>query len=143
MAAPGPWGNRARSLFPRLLLGLSAKMNLDRHRLANQLLNSCLKFQSNHGNAVPAPNQLPFSTALIRLANSSNEVSPLIFSPLMKKVGVESTFRTSLAYFWSAAILSSSAWSFRQASTCCALRPACLPIRVSVSVVFLVTQSFC
>jgi hypothetical protein len=53
-------------------------------------------------------NQL-FSSGLIFLANSSNEVSPLIFSPLMKKVGVESTLSTSLAYFWSAAILSSNA----------------------------------
>jgi len=50
-----------------------------------------------------------FSSGLIFFANSSNEVSPLIFSPLMKKVGVESTFRMSLAYFWSAAILSSNA----------------------------------
>jgi hypothetical protein len=50
-----------------------------------------------------------FSSGLIFFANSSNEASPLIFSPLMKKVGVESTFKTSLAYFWSAAILSSSA----------------------------------
>jgi hypothetical protein len=45
-----------------------------------------------------APGQL-FSSDLIFLSNSSNEVSPLIFSPLMKKVGVESTFNTSLAYF--------------------------------------------
>jgi predicted ester cyclase len=50
-----------------------------------------------------------FRSGLMRLANSSNEVSPLSISPLMKKVGVEFTFRTSLAYFWSAAILSSSA----------------------------------
>src|ERR1700756_5113489 len=49
------------------------------------------------------------SSALIRLSNSSKEVSPLIISPLMKKVGVEFTFKTSEAYFWSAAILSSSA----------------------------------
>lgn len=47
---------------------------------------------------LPRANQL-FSSGLIFLANSSNEVSPLIFSPLMKKVGVESTFNTSLAYF--------------------------------------------
>src|SRR3954470_5160166 len=67
-------------------------------------------------------------SGLIFFSNSSTEVSPLIFSPLMKKVGVESTLRISLAYFWSAAILSSSAWSFRQASTCCCVRPACLPI---------------
>src|SRR5512142_629690 len=38
-----------------------------------------------------------FSSDLIFLSNSSNEVSPLIFSPLMKKVGVESTFSTSAA----------------------------------------------
>src|SRR5579872_814138 len=39
------------------------------------------------------------SSALIRLSNSSNEVSPLIMSPLMKKVGVEFTLSTSEAYF--------------------------------------------
>jgi hypothetical protein len=50
-----------------------------------------------------------FSSDLIRLSNSSNEVSPLIISPLMKKVGVELTFSTSLANFWSASILSSKA----------------------------------
>jgi hypothetical protein len=37
-----------------------------------------------------AANQL-FNNDLIRLSNSSNEVSPLIFSPLRKKVGVEFT----------------------------------------------------
>jgi hypothetical protein len=40
-----------------------------------------------------------FSSDLIFLSNSSNEASPLITSPLMKKVGVEFTFSTSLAYF--------------------------------------------
>jgi hypothetical protein len=40
-----------------------------------------------------------FSSDLIRLSNSSNVVSPLIISPLMKKVGVELTFSTSLANF--------------------------------------------
>jgi hypothetical protein len=40
----------------------------------------------------------------MRLLNSSNEVSPLTISPLMKKVGVELTFSTSAANFWSAAI---------------------------------------
>ena len=59
-----------------------------------------------------------FNKDLMRLSNSSNLVSPLIISPLMKKVGVELTFSTSAAYFWSAAILSSSAWSLRQSSTC-------------------------
>jgi hypothetical protein len=44
------------------------------------------------------PGQL-LSSDLIFLSNSSNEVSPLILSPLMKNVGVESTFSTSLAYF--------------------------------------------
>src|ERR1700732_43872 len=89
-----------------------------------------------------AANQL-FSNDLIRLSNSSNEVSPLIFSPLRKKVGVELTCSTSEAYFWSATILSSRAWSLRQSSTCCWLMPACLPLRVSVSVVFFATQSAC
>jgi len=45
-----------------------------------------------------APNQL-FRSDLIFLSNSSNEVSPLTISPLMKKVGVELTFSTSLANF--------------------------------------------
>src|SRR6266404_6152791 len=53
------------------------------------------------------PDQL-FSSGLISLSKSSNETAPLTISPLMKKVGVELTFSTSLAYFWSAAILSSS-----------------------------------
>jgi hypothetical protein len=41
----------------------------------------------------------PFSSGSIFFWNSSNEVSPLILSPLTKKVGVESTFSTSAAYF--------------------------------------------
>src|ERR1700722_17265517 len=40
-----------------------------------------------------------FSSDLIRLSNSWNEISPLIISPLMKKVGVELTLSTSVAYF--------------------------------------------
>jgi hypothetical protein len=40
-----------------------------------------------------------FSSGLIFFSNSSNDVSPLILSPLIKNVGVESTFKTSLAYF--------------------------------------------
>ena len=38
--------------------------------------------QSGHANQL-------FSSELMRLSNSSNAVSPLIISPLMKKVGVE------------------------------------------------------
>src|ERR1700737_965349 len=84
-----------------------------------------------------------FKNDLIFLSNSSNDASPLIISPLTKKVGVELTFSTSPAYFWSAVILSISAWSLRQSSTACWLKPACLPIRVRVSAVFFTTQSFC
>ena len=88
----GAGGQRPREAFPkgfealvwRLLLDLSARMNPQR---ANQL----------------------FSIALMRFENSSKLCSPLIISPLMKKVGVDCTFSTSAAYFWSAAILSSSA----------------------------------
>ena len=90
----GAGGQRPRELpaFPkgfealvwRLLLDLSARMNPH------------------------APNQL-FSIELMRLANSSKLCSPLSISPLMKKVGVDCTFSTSAAYFWSAAILSSRA----------------------------------
>src|SRR3954452_16502879 len=122
MARPGREGNRPRGLFPRLLRGLSVA--------------------DGSGHQPELTDQL-FSSDLILLSNSANEVSPLILSPLMKKVGVESTFSTSLAYFWSAAILSSSAWSFRHSSIACWLRPACLPIRISISVVFFNTQSFC
>src|SRR4051794_3475902 len=121
MAGARLQGNGGRRLFPRLLRALQGPHTCGARSWRNQL----------------------FSSDLILLSNSAKEVSPLIFSPLMKKVGVESTFSTSLAYFWSAAILSSSAWSFRQSSTACWLRPACLPIRISVSVVFFNTQSFC
>jgi hypothetical protein len=44
MALPWPHGNRAGFLFPSLLLGLSAKMNLDRDVAANQLVSSGLIF---------------------------------------------------------------------------------------------------
>src|SRR6266851_2473333 len=121
MARPGPEGNRRRGFSQGFCGGYGAWESQFRQGSKNQL----------------------FSSDLILLSNSSNEVSPLIISPLMKKVGVELTFSTSLANFWSAAILSSSAWSLRQSSTACWLRPACLPMRVSVSVVFFVTQSFC
>jgi hypothetical protein len=47
-------GNQQGGLFPRLLLGLSAKMNLDRDGFANQLLSSDLIFLSNSSNAAPA-----------------------------------------------------------------------------------------
>jgi hypothetical protein len=88
----GAGGQRLREAFPkgfealvwRLLLDLSARMNPH------------------------APNQL-FSIALMRFENSSKLCSPLIISPLMKKVGVDCTFSMSAANFWSAAILSSSA----------------------------------
>lgn len=136
-------GNQRKGLFPRLLLGLSAKMNLDGDTPENQLLSSDLIFLLNSSNGRADHNhvvtnekgrgfpdlsrlfrnvtvrlhlveksagyadQLPFNSGLIFFSNSSIEVSPLIRSPLMKKVGVESTFKTSLAYFWSAAILSS------------------------------------
>jgi hypothetical protein len=111
MAMRRPQGNRRRRLFPRLLLGLSVKMNLDGEKLANQLLNSGLRLLPNDSNSVwsRAARDQPCSSGLIRFWNSSSEVSPLIFSPLMKKVGVESTFSTSLAYFWSATSLSSKA----------------------------------
>jgi hypothetical protein len=47
MALPRPDGNRARRLFPSLLLGLSAKMNLDRDVAANRLVSSGLIFLLN------------------------------------------------------------------------------------------------
>ena len=77
MATAGPEGNRRALLFPRLLLGLSGEMPCVPAESCNQLFNS----------------------DLIRLSNSSNVVAPVIFSPLMKKVGVEFTLSTSLANF--------------------------------------------
>src|SRR5262245_44365999 len=114
-------GQPRRQLFPSLLRGLPAITNRGRESVENQL----------------------FNNDLMRLSNSSKLWSPFTISPLMKKVGVEFTFNTSFAYFWSAAILSSSAWSFRQSSTRCWERPACLPMRISVSVVFFITQLSC
>src|SRR5262249_5586997 len=106
MALPWPWGNQPGRFFPRLLLGLSPQMNLDREQPANQLLNGNLIFQSNRLSTC-FDTQL-FRSVSILFSNSWIEVSPLIFSPLMEKVWVKSTFSTSAAYFWSAAILSSS-----------------------------------
>src|SRR6476469_3856459 len=81
MARRGLKGNRRDRLFPRdlsrLLRGLCGALESGLKGLRNQLLRS----------------------DLILLSNSSNDVSPLIFSPLRKKVGVESTFNTSAAYF--------------------------------------------
>ena len=118
----GAGGQPAKASFPKempsLLLGLSAQMNLDCDHLANRLLSRNAMFPTNHVKAKqpsvtqssPAaaalwagqgakPDQLPFNNGLIFFSNSSSEVSPLTFSPLMKNVGVESTFNTSLAYF--------------------------------------------
>src|SRR5450631_1653473 len=81
MARPGLKGNRREGLFPRelyrLLQGLCRALESGPQATRNQLL----------------------SSDFIRLSNSSNEVSPLIISPLMKKVGVELTLSTSAAYF--------------------------------------------
>jgi hypothetical protein len=76
MALTWPEGNRAGPLFPRLLLGLSAKMNLDGNAPENQLLSSDLIF----------------------LSNSSNDAPPTITSPLMKKVGVPSTLKQQISF---------------------------------------------
>src|ERR1700730_10459213 len=51
MALRWPRGNRPSAFFPRLLLGLSAKMNLDGERLANQLLNNGLNVLPNRFDA--------------------------------------------------------------------------------------------
>jgi hypothetical protein len=50
-----------------------------------------------------------FSSCLIRLSNSSNEIAPLILSALMKKVGVAVTFSTLCANSSSADSLSNRA----------------------------------
>src|ERR1700744_3088084 len=131
-------GQPAEQAFPKempsLLLGLSGRINLDYHRFENLLLSRESIFLPDSSNSAPLPgrcrdirkrpgcpglaacsadlrgaDQLPFNSGLIFFSNSAIEVSPLIFSPLTKKVGVESTLSTSLAYFWTAAILSSSA----------------------------------
>ncbi len=126
-------GNRLTKLFPRDLQGICKGFTgvlwplhvlEDSHR-ANQVFNNQIMRRrhavianhpqlscrdSNAGTTTSdsqGPDQL-FSSGSMCLLNSSNEVSPFSISPLTKKVGVEFTFSTSLAYFWSAAILSSS-----------------------------------
>lgn len=101
------WVSRAGRLMRRTMAAVRREGNLRKPLFPRDLCRERYGF-GDANQEVRAEDQL-FSSGLIFLANSSNEVSPLIFSPLMKKVGVESTFRTSLAYFWSAAILSSSA----------------------------------
>ena len=103
MATRGPEGNRRPGLFPRLLLRLkgfcsgyagvcvAAGKKTFRPRLGQPN-------GDDRRHETARINQL-LSSDLIRLSNSSNEVSPLIISPLMKKVGVELTFSTSLANF--------------------------------------------
>ena len=71
MALRWPFGNQRGGLFPRLLLGLSAKMNLDGDAPENQFLSSDLIFLLNSLNADPIT------------------VAP----PLMKKAGSYPTFR--------------------------------------------------
>jgi hypothetical protein len=46
-------GNQRGGLFPRVLLGLSAKINLDRDKPENQLLSSDLIFLPNSSNGAP------------------------------------------------------------------------------------------
>ena len=52
MAAQVARGNRPEPLFPRLLLGLSVKMNLDGEAFTNRVLNSDLNGLSNRSNGV-------------------------------------------------------------------------------------------
>jgi hypothetical protein len=85
MSSGRPESNVRRELFPR-----DFKRIIEDFAWPKRLFGSAV--------LVGGPNQL-FKSALIRLSNSSNEVSPLILSPLRKKVGVEFTFSTSAAYF--------------------------------------------
>ena len=88
----GAGGQRPRGAFPKGFEALAVRLLLD------------LSVQMN-----PRPANQLFSIELMRFENSSKLCSPLSISPLMKKVGVDCTFSTSAAYFWSAAILSSRA----------------------------------
>src|SRR3984885_5004622 len=120
MATAEPEGNRRPGLFPRLLLKLPRlllrlpRLLLRLPRLLPRLPRCpCCGWQKTLGENRPRPGSSTgddwrhkamrigqlFSSDLIRLSNSSNEVSPLIISPLIKKVGVELTFSTSLANF--------------------------------------------
>src|SRR6266566_4796846 len=108
MALPGPEGNRRRSLFPRLfpkaftraftrffsrlLRGLRERTTSGRQTARDQLLSSDLIFLSNASNGLSLGSKARqlFRSGLIFFSNCSIEVSPLIFSPLTKKVGVES-----------------------------------------------------
>ncbi len=51
MAAPVPRGNLPGPLFPRLLLGLSVKMNLDGEAVANRVFINGLNVLSNRFDA--------------------------------------------------------------------------------------------
>ena len=51
------------------------------------------------GGAVPADSDQRFNSDLSFLSSSSNDMAPLDISPLMKKVGVASTFSCSKANF--------------------------------------------
>jgi hypothetical protein len=115
MARLAQEGNRPPRLFQSLLRGLgsvsrarcsvlhAASQNRDRteHRawygpgLAAHHAAKCGALRSIRGTLA---NQL-FSSGLISLSKSSKVAAPLTISPLMKKVGVEFTLSTSLAYF--------------------------------------------
>src|SRR5258706_9053761 len=75
-------GNRLSRLFQRLLRCLCAGFHVSRTHF----------YESSRrapGRVADRPDPQLFSSGVIFLANSSNEVSPLSISPLMKKVGVE------------------------------------------------------
>jgi hypothetical protein len=66
MALAGPEGNRRNRLFPRLLLGLFAQMNLDCDDAENPLLSRDSMFPTNHMNA-DRPSATRSSAAAITL----------------------------------------------------------------------------
>jgi hypothetical protein len=104
MARRKPKGNRRPGLFPRLLWGRLSQAFYSKafiepfvEAFTRVRITAC-ETRVAGAQAISSLDQL-FRSDLIFLSNSSNEISPLITSPLMKKVGVEFTFSTSDAYF--------------------------------------------
>jgi hypothetical protein len=91
-------GNRRPGLFQSLLRGLANRDSQPGWSAAQsgKAVHMSPGFVSLHPGY--GKNQL-FSSGLISFSKSSKVAAPLTISPLMKKLGVEFTFSTSLAYF--------------------------------------------
>src|ERR1700758_4077580 len=77
MALRWPQGNRRSRLFPRLLLGLSAKMNLDGEAVANQHFISGLSLLSNRLHGIGRKSPVPVCFAGTR-STLQQRINPLL-----------------------------------------------------------------